>query len=628
MYRVHEQLRDVSEKAYTPVLLAIGPYNDQGKVGQGFMEEHKLRYLQQMLKRTKGSVETYIATLKELEERARNCYGEHISHTPEEFVEMMILDGCFIIELFRKHEFGYHKDDPILQMTWVGPRIARDLLLFENQLPFFVLENLFKMIESNRYRQLEEHTVDIDEEEDGISVESSTSIAQISSTRLIDHALNFFSDFLPFEWNVDASSYNSTEKIKNLLFLAHEAHNPSLTEMVQQRLVVGFRFKNIEFEHLLGLIHATICISLLDTEIDHARERQEAGVKLKNAETFKPLFGLRKAISYARKFQRSRFLVEKEEKLKHLDVLDRTEDWKSIPFGLELQKTGIEFNMANKFKDKLHEIGKWRTIPYHGIALQEAGIELKEAKKFQNLYDQNRNEDQKSISYILVEKFTRLLCQLKIETWKSIPYGKELREAGVEFNKAKKFKHLHDLTEIEHWNIHSATELKEAGVKFKKAEKSNVISIKFNNGLMEISPLTIEDQTETYLRNLIAYEQYCHRPNNVTYVSNYVRFMDHLINSPKDVELLRRRGIIYNNLGDDKVISTMVNKLGDYVSFPTNIYARTIMDVNMHCRRRRNVWMAKLRRDYFNSPWALVSFMGAVLLLALAITQAIFSIIH
>ncbi|XP_035547364.1 UPF0481 protein At3g47200-like [Juglans regia] len=497
MYRVHKQLRKVNKKAYKPVLLAIGPYNDQSKVGQGFMEEHKLQYLHQMLKITKVHVETYIATLKELEERPRNCYGEHIRHTPEEFVEMMVLDGCLIIELFHKYKTRDILEDPIFQMKWVLPRIAHDLLLFENQLPFFVLAKLFRKSESNNT-----HVVDIDEEKDEISVESSTSTDQVIQTRLNDLALIFFSCFLPCQWNVDASSHNSTEKINHLLSLAHEAFTPLLPLMVCQRLKLGFRFKNAEFEHLLGLIHATISISLLDIEIDHARERQEVGVKCKNPKIFKHLVGL------------------------------------------------------------------------------------------------------------ICEAIIPLLAKMK------------------NMRKAKKFKRLHDLTKIEHKNIHSATELEEAGIKFKKVEKSNVFSIKFNNGLMEISPLGIEDHTETYLQNLIAYEQYCHRHNDVNYVYNDVCFMDHLINTPKDVELLRRKGIIRNNLGDDEVISTMVNKLGHYVSISNNLYARTIMDVNMHCRRRRNVWMAKLRHDYFNNPWALVSFMGAVLLLALAITQTIFSIIH
>ncbi|XP_041010655.1 UPF0481 protein At3g47200-like [Juglans microcarpa x Juglans regia] len=546
---------------------------------------------------------------------------------------MMLLDGCFIMELFRKYEINkktrQEEYDPIFQMAWMLYTIDHDLLLFENQLSLFILAKLFGMSENNGSRT----HIDV---KDGISVESSTSTAQVIQTQLKDLALNFFSGFLPFKWNDDASGYNSTKKIKHLLCSVHEALTPLLLEMVCQRLKVGFRFKNTEFEHLLGLIHATIGISLLDTEIAHARECQEA-------EIFKRLFGLireciipllakmenmRKAIFYTSEFQKSGFIVNMEE----------IEDWTSIPFGLEFQKAGVEFNMAKKFKDDGGKISNWLTIRY-ATELQEAGIEFHKAKKFQDLLDhRNRNEDQNSkpcetgtqmdgVELKAVEKLKRLLCLNKIENWKSVPYGKELHEAGVEFNKAKKFKRLLALREIEARNIHGATELAKAGIKF-KAKKSDVFSIKFNNGLMEISPLSIEDHTETYLRNLIAYEQYCHQDNDVNYVYNYVHFMDRLINTPKDVELLRRKGIIHNNLGDDEVISTMVNKLGHHVRFSTNIYARTIMDVNVHCRRRCNVWMANLRHDYFNSPWAWISFLAAFLLLALTVIQTIFSIIH
>jgi hypothetical protein len=102
IFRVHTQLRKVNEKAYEPQLLAIGPYH-RGKDDLRLMEEHKLRYLQLLLqRRNESSVETYIKAMRELEERAREFYAEPISLTSDEFVEMMLLDGFFIIELLRK----------------------------------------------------------------------------------------------------------------------------------------------------------------------------------------------------------------------------------------------------------------------------------------------------------------------------------------------------------------------------------------------------------------------------------------------------------------------------------------------------------------------------------------------
>jgi hypothetical protein len=79
-------------------------------------------------------------------------------------------------------------------------------------------------------------------------------------------------------------------------------------------------------------------------------------------------------------------------------------------------------------------------------------------------------------------------------------------------------------------------------------------------------------------------------------------------------------------LGDDEAVSTMFNKLGDGV-VSNFCYADIFRDVNKHCRRRQNVWIAKLRHNYFNSPWALISFLAAAFLLLLALTQTIFSIL-
>ncbi|KAG7995596.1 hypothetical protein I3843_01G118000 [Carya illinoinensis] len=380
------------------------------------MEEHKLRYLKQMLqRRNESSVKENIIALRDLEERARNCYAECISKTKDEFVEMMLLDGCFIIELFRKWETLDLRDDqhdPIFQLDWMLPKIARDLLLFENQLPFFILTKLFLMIEKQ----------------------------SVQIRRFVDLALSFFYGSLPFQWNVNGSSSYSIKDTRHLLSQLHKAITPSLAKTVHEHLQVGEKFKEANFKHLLDLIYTIIRLS---------------------------------------------------------------------------------------------------PIP-------------------------------------------------------------------------------------------NATELKEGGVKFKKAKQHTTFAIQFGNGKLEISPLIIEDDTETFLRNLIAYEQY--DPNKVSsYVINYMCFMDDLIDSLKDVELLRRKGVIENRLGENEVVSTMFNEIGHHVGFsPGNsIYVKTSIEMNKHCAKRWIVlWMAKLSHKYFNSPWALLSVLAVIILLGLAITQTIFSIIH
>ncbi|KAF5464943.1 hypothetical protein F2P56_014980 [Juglans regia] len=631
MFKVHEQLRKVNEKAYKPMLLAIGPYNDHGRVGQGLMEEHKLQYLKQMLKRkNESSVEAYFRALRELEERARNCYVECISLTTNEFVEMMLLDGCFIIEFFRKCQMRNLRDkhDPIFQLSWILPKVTRDLLLFENQLPFFVLTKLFMMIESsqtplpNRSGHLGEHTINIEQNNEITCLGSSTSVDQRVQIRR-----------------------RLAEKPVRLCRM-HNAITPPLAKIVHEHLKVGDMFKNADFKHLLDLIHTMIKLSVLDMELDRAIERQEVGIKFKKGVIFKHLFGLisrvvsplpakmenmKKGICYAIKLQNSELKFNITEIFEFPYRPKKIEDWNSIPYGTELRAAGVEFKMAEKFRDKLNENKFWELVPeYDAIAFQDAGVELKKALSFSYSLGLNRNEDGKKklcgAIFNMVNKFMRLPFLNKIEYWNSIPECRELKEAGVEFKKAKKFRDTKDIIKP----IPNATQLKERGVKFKKAKQRTMFAIQFSNGVLEISPLRIEDETETVLRNLIAFEQYSPY-NDSSYVTDYMCFMDDLIDSPKDVELLRQKRILENWLGDDEVASTMVNKLGHHVIVSASrysIYAKTSIDMNRHCAKRWNEWKANLRHNYFNSPWALLSVLAAILLLGLAITQTVFSIIN
>ncbi|KAK3187802.1 hypothetical protein Dsin_027363 [Dipteronia sinensis] len=391
IFKVHYELRSVNEKAYEPEMLAIGPYH-RDKNRLQVMEEHKLRYLQQLLRRrNESSVNKYVVELRGFEERARKCYADSLSLSVDKFVEMLLLDGCFIIELFRKYAILELRDinDPTFSMDWILNSVARDMMLFENQLPFFVLHRLFNM----------------------------TMIPDMHYD-LVDVALHFFDCALPCPISVKEGN------------------------------------SSYEINHLLGLIHNFIL----------------------------------------------------------------------TPFAAQ---TGVTRDVVGK-------------------------------------------------------------------------------EENFGF-------------------MHSAMDLKEAGVTFKKAYGSNLFDIKFENGVMKIPCLRIEDQTESFFRNLIAYEQY-REGNRLNYVTDYVTFLNYLINSSKDVELCCY-GIIENWLGDHEAVSTMFNKLGDYVMVSNFCYAQIFKNVNVYCCRRWNLRLAKLRRNYFNSPWALLSFLAAVLLLMLTLIQTVVSIL-
>ncbi|KAJ6393042.1 hypothetical protein OIU77_022509 [Salix suchowensis] len=177
--------------------------------------------------------------------------------------------------------------------------------------------------------------------------------------------------------------------------------------------------------------------------------------------------------------------------------------------------------------------------------------------------------------------------------------------------------------------IRSAKELKEAGIRFGKQARSYRFfqGVRFEKGMIKIPYLSIEDKTESVFRNLIAYEQCSQRQH--LYVTDYITLMDCLINTREDVQILRHCGIIENRLGDDEMVCILFNKLGTNVMLSYSdrfYYAELFKQVGKHCARRRYVWLAKLRHNYFNSPWSLISFIAAFSLLLLTLIQTVFTV--
>ena len=150
--------------------------------------------------------------------------------------------------------------------------------------------------------------------------------------------------------------------------------------------------------------------------------------------------------------------------------------------------------------------------------------------------------------------------------------------------------------------------------------------IRFADRTLEVPRLKISDHTEVLIRNLIAFEQ-CHYKE--TYISDYVSLMDRFVNTPKDVELLVKYDIVENWLGDNGEVSTLINKLGKGVtiSIAMTCFATVVRELNSHCGTCWNKWKANLSQHYFNTPWATISVIAAVLLLILTCIQAVCSII-
>ncbi|KAF8026786.1 hypothetical protein BT93_F3306 [Corymbia citriodora subsp. variegata] len=146
IYRFPHYLKDGNDKAWVPQIISLGPYH-HSKEHLHHMEQHKLRCLHHILRRANHERDLYLDSVKEVEERARACYEGTISMSSDKFVEMMVLDGCFVIKLFRGfnegfEKLGYHPNDPIFSIWESILKIQQDMIMLENQIPLFVLDLL------------------------------------------------------------------------------------------------------------------------------------------------------------------------------------------------------------------------------------------------------------------------------------------------------------------------------------------------------------------------------------------------------------------------------------------------------------------------------------------------------
>ncbi|KAJ6288701.1 hypothetical protein OIU76_024644 [Salix suchowensis] len=154
IYRVPHYLREVDDKAYVPQIISLGPYHHCKKRLRQ-MDQHKWRWLHHVMKRTNQDIKLYLDTAREMEAKARSCYEGPINLSSNEFVEMMVLDGCFMLELFRGvaegfEELGYPRNDPVFALMGY---IMRDMIMLENQLPLFVLDRFLRLQLNNSYQK-------------------------------------------------------------------------------------------------------------------------------------------------------------------------------------------------------------------------------------------------------------------------------------------------------------------------------------------------------------------------------------------------------------------------------------------------------------------------------------------
>ena len=148
IYKVPYHLRKWNEEAYTPQVVSIGPFHHKNERLKA-MEELKERYFSSFVKQNKLNLGNLVGKIREMEERIRGCYDGNIDLSSDRFVKMILVDASFILGLLFRRKRGSssltsHDEYPMV-VEPTAAAITLDLILLENQLPFFVIEELYNL---------------------------------------------------------------------------------------------------------------------------------------------------------------------------------------------------------------------------------------------------------------------------------------------------------------------------------------------------------------------------------------------------------------------------------------------------------------------------------------------------
>lgn len=173
----------------------------------------------------------------------------------------------------------------------------------------------------------------------------------------------------------------------------------------------------------------------------------------------------------------------------------------------------------------------------------------------------------------------------------------------------------------------SAVELFEAGVVFRRSESSSLKDISFNKGVLSLPLLQIADGFESTIHNLIAFEKLHGAGQEVT---AYVFFMDQIINSAKDVALLRESGIFKVRVGSDDEIAGLFNSFTrglvlEYTQSGDGV--DVVKALNEYCSSRWHEWRANFVHTYLKNPWVFISLVAAFILLLLTVLQTVYTLL-
>ncbi|KAH9625403.1 hypothetical protein KSS87_008193 [Heliosperma pusillum] len=570
---------------YVPEIISFGPYH-RGEEWLAETEKHKWRCLKKMLQRVEQDVDVYLVEMKKLEAEVRACYQEPVILDSNAFVEMLVLDGCFMLEFLRVHKLGlmeleYNFDDPLFSKSTITHVIARDMIKLENQLPIIVLKRLLEI----QY---------------GESISDDTLIPKLVLRALSSiWVTNEIPKKKKLKYMRKAVVSNPENKLLHYLdiFRSGLLYQPPSTSEVEEQVVDTSPRRNLSSStRSLGRVSSR---TVLDQEKLHDPEMGRPPVASSGSRLTQN--GSRTLGSYLQ------FDAETDNSESNV-TNSRLDEPQEQQLGLAVELESFNNHVPNHISSLRLDAPKENFIdPNNDSQSFEDHVSSSSSEdEFEEQNSETRKNSRK-MSYL-----DHVIDRAMICGWRPPrPYYEKLRNNSALM-------------------VYCVEDLREAGVKFKSRNCQSFWDLKFDkkNGLLEIPPIKIDDATKTVFLNLIAYEQ-CHfRDFTDMRITDYVAFMDNLVNSAADVSHLHHVGIIVHQLGSDVEVADLFNRFVKkaFVNWKDGKLKKLYEEMNRYCTHKRHKWRASWRNDYMKNPWVIISIVAAFILFGATLLQTVYTV--
>ncbi|PQM43316.1 hypothetical protein Pyn_03770 [Prunus yedoensis var. nudiflora] len=242
IYQVPERFRNGNEQHYKPRVVPIGPYHSHhGSFPQ--MQSYKLKYVKAFTSRNQlGFIDQCLGFVRSCEVRARSYYVEPIDLSSDDFVELMLVDAIFVLELMLRHQCAQFIDDG--DRIYHKPRMIADVfhdvvLLIENQIPFFLLEGLYDLVDSS-YKGNLSSCVDLTHEFLRGYVSITEFRADHEPVPQVNHEVKHFVDFIRYYYlppsPMEGENLNrpKADEISPSVTMIREGENPNSHPRVEK----------------------------------------------------------------------------------------------------------------------------------------------------------------------------------------------------------------------------------------------------------------------------------------------------------------------------------------------------------------------------------------------------------